>query len=108
MIDQISAELAQQPRQVCTIPDCDGAWHHDNTCVTEVAELTFDAETALPIELVQEAGAAPHVLAFGFDMTAAGLRREMHTAASVREFAAQLRIAAEALDRVAGSLPASI
>lgn len=99
--------LAQQPRQVCTIPDCDGTWHHDNTCTTYLAELSFDAEASLPLELVQQGDEPAHVIAFGFDMTGTGVRRQMNTAESAREFAAQLRAAAAALDAAAGRLPAS-
>lgn len=91
----------------CVIPGCDGAWHFDGTCVAPLGEVAFDGPDAgLPVELVAEDGTRS-IVAFAFDMDSLNLRREMRDRAAARDFAAQLRRLAVAIDAAAAHLPAA-
>ena len=91
----------------CAIPGCDGTWHWDGTCVAPLGEIAFDGvDSALPVELVDEDGTRS-IVAFAFDMDALNLRREMRDQGAARDFAAQLRRIADAVDAASVHLPAA-
>lgn len=92
----------------CVIPGCDGAWHFDGTCVAPLGEVAFDGPDAgLPVELVGEDDGTRHIVAFAFDMDSLNLRRDMRDRAAARDFAAQLRRLADAIDAASAHLPAA-
>lgn len=112
MTDQHTTAAAQdtlgRPAEGCRIPGCDGQWHYDDTCSTELGELTFDDGAALPVEYVAIAGHQPYIVAFGYEHHTVNLRRQMTRPNQVRDFAQQLRALAGQLDQAADHLAQSV
>ncbi|MFE7229849.1 hypothetical protein ACFVAF_04075 [Streptomyces sp. NPDC057596] len=93
--------------QGCRIPGCDGTWHYDGQCVAQLGEVQFEgADVALPAELVIGADDEAHIVASAYNMSSLNIRREMRDRTSAREFTAQLRRLADAIDDAAAHLPA--
>jgi hypothetical protein len=90
----------------CQIPGCNGTWHYDGTCVAELGELSFDDDSAVPVELVAEDGKR-QIVAYAFDMSSLNLRREMTDRATARAFADKMRALADAIDAASAHLPAA-
>lgn len=105
------AEVCRVPviPEGCRIPGCDGTWHYDDgICVAQLGEIKFDGnDCALPAELVAPADGPRSIVAFGYDMEALNLRREMRDRASARNFAGQLRALADSIDDASVHLPAA-
>ncbi|MFJ2701576.1 hypothetical protein ACIO3R_00025 [Streptomyces sp. NPDC087428] len=95
-----------RPAPGCLIPGCDGQWHYDGTCSSEIGELAFDDGGALPVEYVAITGHQPYIVAFGYEHHTVNLRRQMTHPDQVRDFAQQLRDLAASLDTAADHLAA--
>ncbi|QYA94039.1 hypothetical protein KZO11_10115 [Streptomyces anulatus] len=93
-----------RPAPGCLIPGCDGHWHYDDTCSSQLGELAFDDGAVLPVEHVAITGHQPYIVAFGYEHHSVNLRRHMTRPEQVRDFAQQLRDLAGQLDTAADHL----
>lgn len=90
----------------CRIPGCDRSWHYDGVCVVQLGEVKFDGtDCALPAELADPVDGPRSIVAFGYDMEALNLRREMRDRVSARNFAGELRALADSIDDASAHLP---
>lgn len=89
----------------CLIPGCDGFFHDDDTCVTDVAEIKLDGQGKLCAELVAQAGAQPHVVTYTFDLVGSDeILSRLTDPADVRTMASEYRAFADSLDLAAALL----
>ncbi|MFG2670522.1 hypothetical protein [Streptomyces sp. NPDC048445] len=102
--DAFRFESVGRPAPGCLIPGCDGQWHYDDTCSSEIGELAFDDGGTLPVEYVAITGHQPYIVAFGYEHHTVNLRRHMTRPDQVRDFAQQLRDLATSLDTAAAHL----
>lgn len=87
--------------ETCAIPNCDGYWHHEGTCVAPLAEIPF-GDGSIIAEMVAEADQPAYAVIFGFmlDIDGRAIRSsdpaELYTqAARIREFAEAIETAAD-------------
>lgn len=96
----IPAAAGQHIQPVCCkVPDCDGSWHYEGTCVSILAEMTLSTGK-LRAELVgpRHSQDPPHLAVFAFDIDRDAPSTRSSDPAELAETAARFRAFAAAID----------